>query len=191
MTTTPNNTPTPQQDSDSALVQTQVSRGEFLRSLGMSSAALMAFYCMGTLSSCKGSTSDPTPVVITPGGTTGGGGSTGVTGNASTSAGAIDFTADLTNANFAGLKTPGNFVSVGDIIVFNAAGSYKALSRICTHQGGSLSYRASSNDLVCALHSATYAIDGSTKTPPVGGGSTTAVKSYTVIVTGNSLQVKA
>ncbi|NID11590.1 Rieske (2Fe-2S) protein [Fibrivirga algicola] len=190
MTTTPNNRPTPQPESETSLLQTQVSRGEFMRSLGMSSAALMAFYCMGTLSSCKGSTSDPAPVIITPGGTTGGG-SSGVTGNASTSAGAINFTADLTNANFAGLKTPGNFVNVGDIIVFNAAGSYKALSRICTHQGGNLSYQASSNDLVCSLHQATYGIDGSTKTPPVGGGTTTAVKSYTVTVTGNSLQVKA
>ncbi|MBO0950545.1 Rieske 2Fe-2S domain-containing protein [Fibrella sp. HMF5405] len=177
----PNNNSTPQQEPETTL-----SRGEFIRSLGMSSAALMAFYCMGTLSSCKSSTTDPSPGVITPGG-----GSNGVTGNASTGSGAINFTIDLTNANFTGLKTAGGYVSVGDIIVFNAAGSYKALSRICTHQGGNLIYSASTNDLICDLHSSHYNIDGSTKSQPIGGGTITAVKAYTTSLSGNSLTVKA
>ncbi|MEZ0540461.1 Rieske 2Fe-2S domain-containing protein [Fibrella arboris] len=168
-----------------AKAETTVSRGEFIRSLGMSSAALMAFYCMGTLSSCKGS-SDPSPAVITPG--TGG---SGVTGNASTSGGAINFTIDLSNSNFTGLKTAGGYVSVGDIIVFNASGSYKALSRICTHQGGNLIYSASSNDLICDLHSSHFTIDGAPKSQPVGGGTITAVKAYSTSLSGNSLTVKA
>ncbi|RYF78283.1 MAG: (2Fe-2S)-binding protein [Cytophagaceae bacterium] len=180
-----NNNSTPQQESEATL-----SRGEFIRSLGMSSAALMAFYCMGTLSSCKGSTTDPAPVVITPGGGSGGTGN-GVTGNASTGSGAINFTIDLTNANFTGLKTAGGYVSVGDIIVFNASGSYNALGRICTHQGGSLLYSSSSNDLICDLHSSHFNIDGSPKSQPVGGGTITAVKAYSTTLSGNSLTVKA
>ncbi len=152
----------------------------------MSSAALMAFYCMGTLSSCKGSTADPAPAVITPG-TTG----SGVTGNATTSAGPVNFTIDLTNTIFTSLKTAGNYVSVGDIIVFNAGGSYKALGRVCTHQGGNLSYQPATSDLLCDLHASRYNIDGTPKSQPVGGGTITAVKAYSTTVSGNSLTVKA
>ena len=192
MNTVPNTSPTSQQESETAHVsqtqvsQTQVSRGEFIRSLGMSSAALMAFYCMGTLSSCKGSNSDPAPAVITPGGT-----GSGVTGNASGSTGAIDFTIDLTNTNFSKLKTAGNYVNVGDVIVFNAAGAYKALGRICTHQAGNLTYQTASNDLICDTHASRFNIDGSPKSQPVGGGTITAVKAYSTALSGDKIQVKA
>ena len=179
MNTTPTNTSTPQQEP-----QELVSRGEFMRSLGMSSAALMAFYCMGTLASCKGSDPDP---IVTPPPT---GGTTGLTGNATAAGGAINFTVDLTNANYSALKTVGSSVNVGEVIVFNANGVYKALSRICTHQGGNLSYRAS-NDLICNLHSAVYNSDGTPTSQPIGGGVATAVKAYSTAVSGNSLTVKA
>lgn len=178
MPNNPNSTPQP-------AAETALSRGEFIRSLGMSSAALMAFYCMGTLSSCKGSTSDPAPVVITPG--TG----SGVTGNASTGSGAINFTLDLTNTNFTNLKTAGNFVNVGDVIVFNAGGTYKALGRICTHQSGNLIYSPTTSDLICDLHSSHYNLDGSPKSQPIGGGTITAVKAYAATLSGSSLTVKA
>ena len=186
--TTSNNNPAPQQESEINASQANVSRGEFIRSLGMSSAALMAFYCMGTLSSCKGSDPAPAPVVITPG--TGGGGTggtnTGVTGNATASGGAIDFTIDLANTNFTSLKTAGSFVNVGELIVFNAAGTYRALSRTCTHAGGNLSFQAASNDLICNIHGGLFNTDGSVKrSPPTMG-----VRAYTATLTGDKLQVK-
>jgi cytochrome b6-f complex iron-sulfur subunit len=184
MNTTPSTNSTPQEGSE-----TTVSRGEFIRSLGMSSAALMAFYCMGTLTACSSKKDDPAPAVIIPG--PGMGASNGVTGNAMTNAGAINFTIDLTNANFTNLKTAGNFVNVGEVIVFNVAGSYRALGRICTHQAGNLSYTASGNDLVCDTHAARFNIDGSPKSQPVGGGTITAVKAYSTTLSGNSLVVKA
>ncbi len=70
-----------------------MNRGEFLRSLGLSSATLMAYYCMGTtLTACSsGSTNDPTPAP---------GASTGLTGNADTSKGAINFTLDLNSTDY-------------------------------------------------------------------------------------------
>ncbi len=182
MSTSPQNKSMHQQESETAL-----SRGEFIRSLGMSSAALMAFYCMGTLSSCSSKKDDPAPVVITPGGPTTGGGSNGVTGNANTGSGAIDFTVDLTNANFTSLKTMGGFVNVGEIIVFNAAGTYKALGRICTHASGNLSFRSASNDLICDVHGGLFNTDGSVKQSPP----TTAVKAYSAVLSGDKLQVKA
>ena len=55
MNTIPKNAPVSQQETENHVSQNDLSRGEFIRSLGMSSAALMAFYCLGTLSSCKGS----------------------------------------------------------------------------------------------------------------------------------------
>lgn len=188
MNTIPKNAPVSQQETENHVSQNDLSRGEFIRSLGMSSAALMAFYCLGTLSSCKGSDPAPAPVVITPP-PPGGGGSTntGVTGNASASAGAIDFTVDLANANFTALKTAGNFVNVGDLIVFNAAGTYNALSRTCTHAAGNLSFRAATNDLVCNVHGGLFNTNGSVKQSPPNVG----VKAYVTLLTGDKLQVKA
>ena len=167
-----------------------LTRGEFMRSLGMSSAALMAFYCLGTLSACSGSSPTPAPVVIPPtppGSGTGTSGGTGVTGNASAGSGAIDFTIDLTNANFTKLKTAGEFVNVGDIIVFNASGTYRALGRTCTHASGNLSFRAASNDLICDNHGGLFNVNGTVKQSPPSR----AVIAYTAVATGDKLQVKA
>lgn len=172
-----NQTPTTSETTEPTIV----SRGEFMRSLGMSSAALMAFYCMGTMTSCKGS--DPAPVVVVPPVVPPVGGSTGVTGSTT---GTINFTLDLTNTNFTALKTPGSFVSVGELIVFNAAGTYRALSRTCTHAGGNLSFQSASNDLICSIHAGLFNVDGSVKRSPP----TTGVKAYTATLTGNNLQVK-
>ncbi len=186
-------TPAPPVSTNQNLVDQPLTltRGEFMRTLGMSSAALMSFYCLGTLSACSGSNPGPAPVVISPtppgSGTGTGGTSTGVTGNATASAGAIDFTIDLTNANFTKLRTAGEFVNVGDIIVFNAAGTYRALGRICTHASGNLSFRSGSNDLMCDVHGGLFNVNGTVKQSPP----TRAVTAYSATATGNNLQVKA
>ncbi len=172
--------------------QLNLSRGEFVRSLGMSSAALMAFYCMGTtLTSCK--SSDPTPVVTPPGGggSGGGGTNTGITGNAATATGAIDFTLDLTNKDLSALKTVGNAVKVGDVFVINAkGGNYVALQRLCTHQLlDQLEYRLNSDDINCTHQGSQFKIDGSVTKGPAAS----ALKKYTTVLStdGNKLQVKA
>ncbi len=162
-------------------------RGEFLRSLGLSSGALMALYCMGTLSSC-GSKDDTT---VTPGTGTGtgtgtGSTTTGFTGNAQTSKGAISFTLDLTDNNYKDLKTEGKFVSVGDVVVANAKGNKLiAVGRICTHQGGNLNYRLAQDDFLCDLHGSEFATDGTVQVGPA----TQAVKAYKTTLNGNTLQV--
>jgi cytochrome b6-f complex iron-sulfur subunit len=152
-----------------------VTRGEFIRKLGMSSAALMSFYCIGMLSACSSKKED---AVIS---------SAAFTGNANTANGTIDFTINLANPDFKKLKTAGGFVNVGDIIVFNAAGNYKALSRFCTHQNGPLTYQSASNDLICSLHGGLFTEDGVVKkTPPK-----TDLKAYTTSLIGDKLLVKA
>ncbi len=159
-------------------------RAEFLRSLGLSTGALMALYCMGTLTSCsKGA--DPAPVTPTPTPTPGT--STGLTGNTDKAKGAIDFTLDLSNANYSRLKTEGEFVQVNDFVVANAKGTMVALSNVCTHQGGQLQFRKATNDFECNLHQGQYNLDGTVKKDPP----TKAVVAYKTALTGNNLRVTA
>lgn len=166
----------------------QLNRGEFLRSLGMSSAALMAFYCMGTgLTACSSKSNDPTP---TPAPTTG----TGLTGNSETAKGAINFTLDLTDAAYSKLKTAGEFVKVGDVLVANTKGNkFVAIQRLCTHQQNDLvSYRLTSDDFFCDAHGSVFATDGSVKVA-AGGPSQPAMKLYKTSPStdGNKLTVTA
>jgi len=161
----------------------QMKRGEFLRSLGMSSAALMAFYCMGTtLTSCSKSNDDPAPATPAP--------STGITGNADTSKGAINFTLDLTDANFSKLKTAGQYALVGSLIVAKTkSGSLIALSKTCTHEGNEVLYRADTDDIFCPSHLSEFQTTGAVKVGPA----TRALTQYktTLSTNGNTLTVTA
>lgn len=137
----------------------QMKRGEFIRSLGMSSAALMAFYCMGTtLTSCSKSSDDPTPTPVP---------STGVTGNADVSKGAINFSINLADTNFSKLKTAGQYALVGSLIVAKtAAGQFVALSKTCTHEGTDVQYRSAENDFYCPNHRSEFSTTGAVEVGP-------------------------
>ncbi|TAE37047.1 MAG: Rieske (2Fe-2S) protein [Runella slithyformis] len=160
-----------------------ISRGQFIRDLGLSSATLMAFYCMGTtLTSCTNSTPDPTPPPTNPV-------NTGLTGNAELGKGAINFTLDLTSENFKKLKTEGQFVIVGDVIVANAKGNKLiALAKACTHQGTAVEYRLGNDDFLCANHGSVFNTNGSVKQAPAATPLT--VFKTELSMNGNSLVVK-
>lgn len=167
--------------------KTQLNRGQFLRQLGLSTGALMAFYCMGTsLTACSGSgnDTDPTP---NPGGGNGNTNSAAIKGT--TSGANIDFTIDLTHADFSKLKTAGQFDYVANIIIVNTGGTYVALSKICTHQGTTISYRSANNDLRCSNHGSEFNLDGSVKVSPA----TEALAVYKTEIqnNGNTLRVSA
>ncbi|WP_338872965.1 Rieske (2Fe-2S) protein [Spirosoma sp. SC4-14] len=163
-------------------------RGEFLRSLGMSSAALMAFYCMGTgLTACSSKSNDPSPSTGGTGTTTP---STGFTGNATESAGAINFTLDLTDSNFSKLKTAGQYAIVGSIIVAKIKnGSLIALSKTCTHEGTEVQYRSAQDDIYCNNHGSEYSTTGAVEVGPA----TRALTQYKTALStdGNTLTVTA
>jgi cytochrome b6-f complex iron-sulfur subunit len=147
-----------------------MNRGEFLRSLGMSSAAMMAFYCMGTtLTSCsKSSSNDPTPTP-TPGSTT---------------------SIDLTSSTASALKTPGGYIYQGSMIVARVSGGgYVALARACTHQGTNVVYRLSQNDFYCANHGSEFSPAGAVEVGPA----TQALAVYKTAVStdGNTLTITA
>ncbi|GAB4007845.1 hypothetical protein GCM10028808_12520 [Spirosoma migulaei] len=163
----------------------QMNRGEFIRSLGMSSAALMAFYCMGTgLTACSKSSDDVTPggTVVTP--------AAGVTGNADASKGAISFTVDLTNSNYSKLKTAGQYAIIGSLIVAKSkSGSFVALSKTCTHEGTEVQYRAAQDDIYCSNHGSEYSLTGAVDVGPA----TKALTQYKTSLSadGNTLTVTA
>ena len=165
---------------------TQLSRGQFLKQLGMSSAALMSFYCLGTgLTACSKDDSVPTPTTTTTP-TTGGGGNSGVTG---TTSGTIDFTIDLTHADFKKLKTEGEFTYVGDIIIANAKGIFVALAKACTHQGTTIDFRSGTNDFKCPNHGSEFKTDGSVQKSPAAQALT--VYKTELLNNNNSLKIKA
>lgn len=171
------------------LVPHQLNRGEFLRGLGMSSAALMAFYCMGTGLTACGSKNDPMPA--TPATPTTPGTATGLSGNAETAKGAINFTVDLTNNDYKNLKTVGEFVKVGDVLIANVkGGKLVAIQRLCTHQMfDKVSYRLGSDDFGCSQHGSIFNLDGTVK----GGPANTAMKLYKTALStdGNKVTVTA
>ncbi|WP_020601519.1 Rieske (2Fe-2S) protein [Spirosoma spitsbergense] len=136
---------------------TSINRAAFLRSLGMSAAALSALYFQG----CTKSDS----VVADP---TDGTDSAGVAvGNTNPGTGKIDFTLDLTRPENAKLKTAGQFVTVGGVVVANTKnGTYVAISNECTHDGGPLWYRISQDDFRCPWHGGLFNTDGSVKMAP-------------------------
>ena len=165
----------------------QLNRAEFLRSLGMSSAALMAFYCMGTgLTACSKGGDDPVPSPNPTG--------TGFTGNSDTSKGAINFTLDLTSSSYSKLKTAGQYAIVGSLIVAKVkSGSVVALSKTCTHQGVEVQYRSGQDDFYCSPsvggHGSEYSPTGAVEVGPA----TTALTQYKASLStdGNTLTVVA
>lgn len=168
----------------------QMKRGEFLRSLGMSSAALMAFYCMGTgLTACSKSSDDPTPGTGTGMGTGTGTGS-GLTGNSDASKGAINYTLDLNSSDYTKLKTAGQFAIVGSTLVAKAKdGSLIALSKTCTHQGTEVLYRTATDDIFCPNHGSQFTTAGAVK---VGPASSPLTQYKTALSTdGNKLTITA
>ena len=170
--------------------QQTIKRGKFLRELGLSSSALMAFYCMGTtLMACSTGSSDPTPSGSTGSNTGSNTGTAGLTGNADLSKGAINFTLDLTSSTYSSLKTEGKFVVVGRVIVANAKGTIVALSKDCTHQGTEVSYRVAQNDFYCSNHGSEFSTTGTVEVGPA----TKALTLYKAQLSanGNTLTVSA
>ncbi|WP_341227167.1 Rieske 2Fe-2S domain-containing protein [uncultured Arcticibacterium sp.] len=149
--------------------KSELNRGQFLKQLGMSSKALMAFYCMGTLAACSSDDGVEPQGNNNPGGQQGT--SNAIVGNSTGSN--INFTLDLTDANFSKLKTDGAFDYAGDVIIANVGSeSYIALSKKCPHQGTSVEYRKDNNDFRCPNHGSEFATSGAVTKSPAGSGLT-------------------
>jgi len=137
-----------------------MTRGQFLKNMGISGGALLAVYCAGGLSSC---TNDS----VTPSGK--------------------DFTINLDEANYSPLKTVGNFVVVQEVVVAcTAVGVYKAVTLICSHAGQKqVAYRKSENDFYCSAHGANFDINGKGKNSNGSKGLTV----YSTTLSGSNLRI--
>ena len=93
---------------------------------------------------------------------------------------------DLTSATNAALASVGGYVYKGDIIVIRTGESqYIALSKICTHQGCTVTYNSTNNDLPCPCHGSKFSISGGV----IEGPAETSLKKYIVTVDGNKLKI--
>lgn len=97
----------------------------------------------------------------------------------------IDFTLDLTNAAYVGLKNKGGFAYNSGIIIAHASSdAIVALSDVCTHQGCTVQFNGS-NGFICPCHNSTFALDGTV----MGGPAPSSLAKYNTSLTGNSLRV--
>lgn len=95
-------------------------------------------------------------------------------------------TIDLTSSSFASLKTVGGYAYSGNVFIIRSSETtYTALSRTCTHQGGTVSYNSSSKRLVCPNHGAMFSTSGVVLQGPANNPLTM----YTVTVDGTNLTI--
>ncbi len=105
--------------------------------------------------------------------------------NNTPSAPVVDFTLDMNASPNTALLSSGGAVVSNQVMIINNSGSYVALSDICTHQGCSLGYASSSQQLQCGCHGGTFSLDGSV----IAGPPPSSLKKYTVSRNGNILHV--
>ncbi len=141
-------------------------RRDFLNDIGQATVAI----CAGSLLAACSKSDNPTPG---GGGGGGGGGSVLITANLNSELGAI-----------------GSSKTTGSVIVIrtaagNEAGSFVALSLICTHEQCTVNYDAGANGFKCPCHGSEYNISGGVTLGPAPS----ALRKYTVTVTDNVLRV--
>jgi cytochrome b6-f complex iron-sulfur subunit len=101
-----------------------------------------------------------------------------------------DITLDLDDATYADLKNDSGSIALSSdkIIVINTGNSnYVALSSTCTHQGCTVGYNASSNELPCPCHGSVFSTSGSV----LQGPASSPLAKYSVTVDNNTLTINA
>jgi cytochrome b6-f complex iron-sulfur subunit len=100
----------------------------------------------------------------------------------------VSFTLDLTQSANAALNTVGGYLVTNGVIVIRSSGStFDALSATCTHQGCTVGYNSSAQEVVCPCHGGTYNLSGKV----LGGPPPSPLTSYTATLSGNILTVKS
>ena len=142
-------------------MENKIKRNDFLKSLGLKGASLMAIYCgASALSSCQNE-SDVAP------------------------SGNVDFTLDLTNASYSALNTVGKYITINKVVIARVSTtSFAAVTQICSHEGqAQVMYNGSG--FSCPAHGASFSLTGA-KTNNVSSKGITA---YQTALTNTSLRV--
>jgi cytochrome b6-f complex iron-sulfur subunit len=133
-------------------------RKEFLSILGLGAAAVACSYCIG---GCK------------------------VNDQGITAPTNVDFTWDLTNTAYSGLRSVGAYLYNNGVIVAHTPSGYVAVSSACTHQGTTVFFDSSSNSFFCPAHGSRFAANGAV----VNGPASSPLAKYNTTLTGNLLRV--
>lgn len=137
-------------------------RRAFLESLTGPMIAACAV-CMGACSkSADGGGSNPTPPPI------------------------VNFTVDLaTQITSVGSSVAVNGVLVVRLAAGNSLSSFVAVQQACTHQGSAINFVPATNSFLCPNHGAQFNTSGAN----TGGQQTSALKVYSISVSGNTLNI--
>jgi cytochrome b6-f complex iron-sulfur subunit len=149
-------------------------RKEFLNLVGISVGTVILQNCM---SGCT-KASDPAPATTVTPPTSGGGSTTvtGLTGNNSLAKGVIDFSVDITATDFEKLKTNGQALVSGDVIIARTkAGDFLVVEKACTHEGTTVNFVSDNTTFKCNNHGSVFDASGTATTGPA----TKALKKYT------------
>jgi cytochrome b6-f complex iron-sulfur subunit len=142
-------------------MSTKIQRHEFLKSLGLKGASLLAVYCgASTLSSCENES-------VTP-------------------ASAVDFTLDLSNASYSALNTVGKYVIFNKVVVARVSSTnFAAVTQICSHEGQA-QVMFNGTNFYCPVHGATFSTTGTALSV-----SKKPISSYKTALSGTTLRVYA
>ncbi len=95
-------------------------------------------------------------------------------------------TVDLNETTYASLKSVGGYAYKGDIIIIRSTDTqYVALSKVCTHQGCTVMYDSTTNQVPCPCHGSLYSISGTV----INGPAPASLKRYDVKLNGNILTI--
>lgn len=114
-------------------------RKEFLTALGLGTASVAIFNCVGCK---KSSESAPAPTNV-------------------------DFTLDLSSSANAALTANGGYIyNSGVIVARTSTGSFIAVSQTCTHETYRVNYQPTQHLFFCANHGATFSENGAVTSGP-------------------------
>ena len=143
-------------------MENKIKRLEFLKSLGLKGASLLAVYCgVSTLSSCKNESVAP--------------------------ASSVDFSLDLTNATYSKLNTVGNYVIANGIVIARVSSTgFAAVTQVCSHENkANVIY--SGGGFYCTQHGATFSTTGA----GTNANGSKGIKAYQTSLSGTSLRIFA
>lgn len=114
-----------------------MNRIEFLKSLGISGAALFALGTLGCMNSCT-SESDPSP------------------------SGSADFTFDLDDPSNSALNNNGGYVIKNSVVIARTGnGTFAAVTLICSHENNpNIFFDGPNNEFRCTVHGARFSSTG-------------------------------
>ncbi|MDX2190830.1 MAG: Rieske 2Fe-2S domain-containing protein [Bacteroidota bacterium] len=154
-----------------------MTRTEFLKNLGLGSAAIMAVHMMG----CETKKSDPAPSTSsTPAS------NTTTTGNNTSNSGKLDFTLDLSESANSALNNDGGYVISNNVVVAKNGSNYVAVTRVCSHEGNAaITFNSGSKSFVCSVHGAQFDTSGK----GLNSFGSKGLKTYSTSLTGTKLRV--